>query len=333
MTTKLKALRNTLKNGLNKALGGKGLVMLSTRAHTELQRTRAAAIAQLTEAQQAGLKPGITGVVFSKDRALQIHTMLQSYFELVTPPAPLFILYNASTPEHAKAYDAVAKAFAKAPAKVTFVRETKKFRDVLPEVLAQIKTKNLFFLVDDIVLIRPWDLSLAEKVNPLETMLCPRLSPHIRRSYTANVDITVPTFRKAAESGKANGDLYEFTWGEGNGEWNYPASVDGNVFSTAEIRVLTSLATYKAPNTYEGALMEFADIFAPRRALCYTESKLLNLPINRVQDEVANLAGSISADYLLEQYTKGYLMDTKPFRKHIPISPHEEHPISFVKRK
>lgn len=331
--TSLLILRHNLKIALNKLLGKRGLVMLSTRAYNELKRTRAAAISKLVQAEQQGLKPGITGVVFSKDRALQIHTLLASYFELVTPPAPLFIIYNASTPAHAKAYEQVEKAFAKTPAKVTFVRETKKFREVLPEVLAKVQTRNLFYLVDDIVLIRKWDLRLAATVNPLEVTLCPRLSPHIRRSYTANVDIEVPAFRKAPESSKANGELFEFTWGEGTGEWNYPASVDGNVFSTAEMRVLTSIATFKAPNTYEGALMEFADIIGSRRAICYGESKILNLPLNRVQHEVANLAGNVSADELLEKYNAGYMLNTAPLRKHTPISPHEEHTLAFIKRK
>lgn|GEM_PF-6805731 len=66
------------------------------------------AFAQLYEARiKHRATPGkhpAAGIVFSKDRALQLHALLSSYSEKVTSPAPLYILYHTSTPRHQKAY-------------------------------------------------------------------------------------------------------------------------------------------------------------------------------------------------------------------------------------
>ncbi len=320
------------KRVIRAAVARAGGVMLSRRGFDVLRRTRAKAIAELTAVEAANLKPGVTGVVFSKDRALQIYTLLDSYCALVTNPAPLVVLYNASTPAHAAAYEEVAKAFAKAPAPIRFVRETEKFAVLLPTILATVATRNIFFLVDDIVLIRPLDLTLAATIDPLQHVLSLRLSPHLRRSYTAHMDQRPPAFAYSPVFADYGYDVVTFRWFEQGNEWSYPYSVDGHVFSTAEIRVLSRLASYKAPNTYEAALMDFQDLCEGRSGVCYAESKLLNLPLNRVQDEVANLAGSITPDFLLEQFQKGFMLDVAPLRTHTPTAPHEELTVGFVAR-
>ncbi|MFZ2587237.1 MAG: hypothetical protein WAZ18_03850 [Alphaproteobacteria bacterium] len=321
----MKSTLTTLARRLATCAGG---VLLSNQAHQTLLTTRAKAIAQLVQAQPP-LSPGLTGIVFSKDRALQIHTLLHSYSQLVKHPAPLIILYNASTPAHAAAYAQVEATFRKAPMPVRFVQEDKPFNQLLPEVLESIPTRNLFFLVDDIILIRPWDMHLAADINPLTTVLCPRLSPSITTSYTmGGVKAHQPTFHSL----KGEPTLRTFRFTEGTQEWAYPCSVDGNIFSTAEIKVLASLATYKAPNSFEAALHQFADIFMSREGLCYTESKLLNLPLNKVQTEVANLAASVTPAFLLAQYNQGLMLETTPFRTHTPTSTHEDHPVTFTRR-
>lgn len=289
-------MRNIAKKLLQQAVEQVGGVVLSKRAFDALRLTRRKAILELVAEAEKGMKPGVTAIVCSKDRALQMYTLLATYFELVKNPAPLVIIYNASTAAHAKAYAQVAKAFEKAPVPVEWVKETT-FREAINEVLAKIKTRNMFFLVDDIVLIRPLDLKLAAEIDAYNSILSFRLSPHLRRSYTMNVPQLPPAFKPAPE-GK---ELLEFKWYEAGNEWSYPYSMDGHVFPTAEIRVITRLATFKAPNTYEGALMEFADLAEHRRGLCYRESQILNLPLNRVQNEVENIAGNVSPEYLLEQ--------------------------------
>ncbi len=285
-------------------------------------------IIRLAKKEGINLEDGLTGVLFSRDRALQLYTLLHSYNTKVSESAKIYIIYSASSSAHLKSYDELISEIKSIGMNVFFVREHESFKATLLSVLYQINTKNIFFLVDDDVFIRETDLTIAKQIDPLCEILSLRHSPHLKRSYTANAELTSPTFTRAKKDG-----LLKFTWFEQNLEWSDPWSVDGQVLSTAELRVLADLSEFKAPNTFEQALKSFNSLCKFRFGLCYEESKIVNLPINRVQTEVSNRSGNISADYLLKCWNDGLMLDVRSLEKHIPLSPHEEHALGFVKRK
>lgn len=324
----MRRLREKALDALAGIASGFGGFVTSARAQQRLLSQRARAVSELVELEQHTLRPGITGIVFSKDRALQLYTLLHTYQELVDGRAPLTVVYTASTAAHADAYaELEAESQGDFP-KVSFVPEGSGFRETLIHVLSSIDTRSLFFLVDDIVFIRPLDLGHLSEVDPRQTIVSFRHSPHLRRSYTANVAQMPPRFLPSA----IGPDLLEFKWFEESNEWSNPWSVDGQILSTAELRVFSRLSEFRAPNTYEGALKTFDDFARGRRGACYRESRILNLPINRVQHEVQNESGGISTEFLLDQWKKGMMLDTRGLRAHIPLSPHEEFPITFIRR-
>ena len=51
------------------------------------------------------------GIVFSKDRAIQLHALFASYFEKVKDPVPIHIIYSASTKKHEEAYAELFEIF------------------------------------------------------------------------------------------------------------------------------------------------------------------------------------------------------------------------------
>ncbi|MCG3775256.1 MAG: hypothetical protein JW395_2087 [Nitrospira sp.] len=301
-------------------------VVLSEKALASLLSQRDRAVSVLIEKALLRCTPGITGIVFSKDRALQLYALLQSYFANVNVPAPLYIVYGASSEGHARAYREVASELASRP--VTFIDDSPGFRTTLIGVLESITTSNLFFLVDDIVFLREVDFSMLPMLNALEHVLSLRHGPHLRRSYTSNVDQAPPVFRPSG----IHPELLEFSWFEQAHEWSDPWSVDGQVLSTAEVSVMAQVSGFQAPNSFESALKSFNSLAAGRQGLCFRESKILNLPLNRVQDEVPNRKGNVSADRLLDEWNRGMMLDISGFSKIIPRSPHEEHPVTFKKR-
>jgi hypothetical protein len=305
-----------------------GGVLTSQRAYDELISQRDRAVMELVEHENLTLQPGLVGIVFSKDRALQLYSLLHSYRDLVSNPVALTVIYAASTAAHSEAYEQVKEFFSKACPTIDFVNETEGFRATLTAVLAKIQARNIFFLVDDIVFIRNVDLRFAAEVDARQYVLSLRHSPALTRSYTANMDQLPP----ALSNSSAFAEMLQFRWFEQGNEWSDPWSVDGQILSTAEVRVITRISDFVAPNSYEAALKSFNSLCTSRKGLCYLESKILNLPINRVQNENKNLSGKISPEFLLTQWNEGMMLDTRGLRSHIPLSPHEEHPAIFTKR-
>src|ERR1700761_5725477 len=69
-------LRDASKSLLNRLAALGNAVAISNREYTELHQHRTRAVLELTTIENRTLKPGLSGVVFSKDRALQIHALL-----------------------------------------------------------------------------------------------------------------------------------------------------------------------------------------------------------------------------------------------------------------
>lgn len=322
-------LRNLGVRVLRRLASATGGVLLSRTMYDQMLVQRSATLRELVTREAVGLEPGLTCIIFSKDRALQLYTLLHTYFEKVTRPVLVHVVYGARDEAHRRAYGEVAAAFAGRSVPVEFhFEEEKGFQETLLSVLGKLRCRSVMFLVDDIVFIRSVDLAAATTLDPAVTVLSLRHSPHLRRSYTADVSQRPPSFRPSA----LGPDMVEFNWFEEGNEWSDPWSVDGQVLSTAEVKVITRISRFKAPNSYENCLKSFNDIAASRKGLCFRESVILNLPINRVQTEIANISGDVSADFLLEQWQRGLMLDTSMFDTHIPVSPHEEHVVRFRSR-
>lgn len=309
-------------------IGLVGGVLLSKNYYDNLMAQRDCAVTTLVAIEKKKLKSGLSGIVFSKDRALQLYSLLSTYRELVINPAPLTVIYNASTAEHENAYEEAKALILEINQNVTFVKECGSFKKTLIKTLDKVKVKNIFFLVDDIIFIRSIDLDYASKLDASAYILSLRHSPLLTRSYTANKKQIPPKLSNF----RCFSGMFKFRWFEAGNEWSNPWSVDGQILSTAEVRVITKVSSFSAPNSYETAMTSFNNLCVDRIGLCYSESKILNLPLNRVQNECENLSGTISPEYLLDKWQKGLMLDTSKFLTHIPKSPHEEHPILFKTR-
>ena len=55
------------------AIGKLGGVVLSSEGHRRILSARDRAILELSVIDELSLRPGLTGVIFSRDRALQLH--------------------------------------------------------------------------------------------------------------------------------------------------------------------------------------------------------------------------------------------------------------------
>lgn len=281
--------------------------------------------------RSVGNTPSNAGIVFSKDRPMQLDGLIRSYAKQVTMPAKLHVLFQCSSEASSIGYQQIVDIHRDL---ACFHEQTSSsiFRDALSDLLETLGTRTLFFLVDDIVITRPFNLSVLASFASAEVVASMRLGRNISWSYTRSSSQRPPRLRRVdpgasvkltqVEDGAA--DMFAWKWRFGEVDWGYPFSLDGNIFLLDDIRARIEGCEYHSPNSLEAALAATPASRAPAWGVCFEESRLVNLPLNRVQDEVANLHGNVHQDILLDRWLQGWQFNLSPLDRVQTCSVHEE---------
>lgn len=252
----------------------------------------------------------LTRIVFSKDRALQLEAFLRSYRDHVSPLGEVLVVTKFSSLRHGQAY---LEVFNRLPF-ATCVVQSAPFKATLLSLLPT--TGHVIFFVDDQVFIRPW--------HPITVSgLSLRLAPHLRYCYPMRC--AQPTPRPTS-----GGDLFQWAWTTGQGDWGYPLSLDGHIFRSKDIRPLIEQCAFDSPNTLEAALQVYAPRFT--RGVCYPQSKVVNIPWTRVQTDYNNRFGGLSAQALLGHWEAGWRIDLSRIYGVVNESCHQEFPLRLESR-
>ena len=274
------------------------------------------------------------GIVFSRDRPLQLDALIRSFFECAPVPCRLRILYSVSDQRYGNAYEEIKDLYRNAP--VEFYREETLggFRNGLLAILEQTYEDSLFFLVDDIIFTEQIDVKLLSDLVAADFIPALRLGRNLNWCYTMHRKQPLPTLRKLGSSRhqglQATGqDLWAWRWISGQLDWGYPLSLDGNAFPSIEIRRIVGVLDFEAPNSLEIALQKYRDSFLGRWGVCYGKSRLVNLPLNLVQREITNRTVGIDKEVFLKAWEAGKRINTAPMRGFQNISAHQEVNLDF----
>ncbi len=295
-----------------------------------LDRNRHALLALYQNAANADPRsiPGasqIEGIVFSKDRPLQLHALLKSYLHHVESPAPLHVLYKATSPEMECAY---RELFTDVSASPIAAHAESNFRDDVRQLLGTIRSERVFFLVDDILFIEPFDLDALCRWDWLRYIPTLRHGRGIDYCYTRSVPQKEPPFLTDAPPG-----FIIWRWQDGEHEYAFPLSLDGHVFHREEIAIIAAHSDFVGPNTLETILQLYIDAFLCRQAVAYEKARLVNVPWNRVQAEWDSRHGTVSEAELLRAWQDGMEVDIHSFSGYKNRSTHEELPLKLIPRK
>jgi len=269
----------------------------------------------------------LTFIVFSKDRAIQLHALLNSFYTHVSGSVTVHVLYYTSTPEHQQAYYQVQEIFQNR--NIVFTKE-QHFREDLIKVVTALSVSKVVFLVDDIIFTEPLDIREFAGFDTDKFVPTLRMGNHLKFNYTHQRAQPLPKFITPADIN--NKDLIVWKWSEGVFDWFYPLSVDGHLFSLHEIKCMLPLLNFKAPNSFEEAMQVFKPFYLKKLGLAYKKSKIVNIPCNKVQVENNNLAEEVTVDFLLEKWQAGLQIDYLKFSKFNNNSAHQFLPFDFVPR-
>jgi glycosyltransferase involved in cell wall biosynthesis len=268
-------------------------------------------------------------IIFSKDRALQLHGLLTTLREKVSPAMPVHVLYRTSSHSHQNAYEEIIGVFAKQ--KIRFIRQTgdRSFRHDLLKILFSLTCDMLFFLVDDMVFTEPLDIHDLLRFDPDMFVASLRMGENLTRCYVQQTSQSLPPFLNNLVR---ENDKIVWQWNQGELDWGYPLSVDGHFFARREIAAMAALIPFGAPNSFEDQLQIFKPFFHDRYGIGYKKSKVVNIPCNRVQTEIDNISGTTHPDELLSQWFQGYRMDYEKLYGLVNESAHQEVPMPLTLR-
>jgi len=270
------------------------------------------------------------GLIFSKDRALQLQAAIES-FRLHCPDhaqIQLHVLYKASNQLHRRRYDELKAEFRD----VVFVEETNFKGQVLSIVN---RFEYVLFLVDDNIFVG--DFCLAGVVGGLQSNgdaigFSLRLGRNTTYCYAHDTIQRVPAFVQL-DTG-----ILKYDWTGAEYDFGYPLELSSSVYRTADILELLRKAGFNNPNTLESVMAGNAHLYrqARRSLLCFEQSVAFCAPVNMVQTVWDNRVGgnhNYSVEQLARIFDKPGRIDIERYSGFVPNSCHQEVELYFAGRR
>jgi hypothetical protein len=257
-------------------------------------------------------------IIFSKDRALQLKTQLDSIKKFVSGPVKHVVLYTCSE-HHEQSYQDLLDQYAD---EFTFVKQTD-FRTNVQSLVAQSELPYVFFTPDDGVFIRDLDLSFLTAELVRDYIFSLRLGTHLTECHPAGKKAqTLPDLKEE------EGDVLTFSW-DGEYDWSYPLALDGHIFDSKLLLTYTAMVDFRTPTSFEVGLQRFIPINF-KKGMCFSQSSFVSLPWNVVTNEMNNLSAGISNEVFLEKYNDGKRIKVDHIYETLPISCHQEYDLEFI---
>jgi hypothetical protein len=272
---------------------------------------------------------GLTCIIFSKDRPLQLFALIESMNFRTSFNHRIIIIYKTSAPSYDNAYNQLILETKNFSLNIDWLKETESFKQSIIRALNTVNTKQVFFLTDDNIFINDFDFSICDEFLSDKYIFSLRHSKNITYSFTENKNFKTPPFFQS----KINQNFLEFSWFETQGEWSDPWSIDGHIYQSNEIIILSDIMTYRGPNSYEAALKSFNFLLKNRIGVCSPLSIIINLPVNMSQVEIkTNRTGNVKLQEYLDGWNKKKKLDILSFKSNNLNSTHLEYYLPLIDR-
>lgn len=264
-------------------------------------------------------------IAFSFDRPMQLYALLESLEYYVTGIQDIYVICRASNDCYRNAFERVSEMFSH----VIFVWQGENpkadFKQLVMHCFNKCACNYILFAVDDNIVTDFIDvgecISCLQKANGYGFYLS--LGFHLTECYSHNSCRQAVPVRQHIEK-----DIYAWTFRDGELEWQYPHTVDMTLYKKSDVESFMRLLPYNSPNTFEAQWASRGGSIFYRIGLCYEHTRVINIPLNRVQfDNLNRHMDCFSSEELLELFEQGAKIDIKPLFKidnqsrHMPYKP------------
>ncbi|HLO15285.1 MAG TPA: hypothetical protein VK206_10675 [Anaerolineales bacterium] len=313
-------MRINTPNLLKKYLEMRGKVVCSREHYDSLVNFT---IALLETGGTAG--SDVDSIVFSKDRAMQLHAFLGSYVDNVSNRGMLTVLYKASDERHQRSYDELQQIFFED--NIIFCKEHD-FRSQLIGLCEDSAAGKILFFVDDMLFTHTLDVNSVRAIDSSRYILALSRGRDFTYSIVLQKQLSLPPFYE-----KVNGfecfkwnDLQEIS------DWTFPLGVSGFMFGRNETIAMFKSAAFKAPNSLERSMQQFVPYFKGRFGLCTEQAVCTCVHANMAQSEWTNhTLGTFSIEELLALWETGKIIDRRSLYGK-PVNVAQETRYTFIDR-
>lgn len=269
-------------------------------------------------------------VIFSYNRPMQLYALLESVEKYITGLADVEIIYRADSDAYELAYQDVFADFPEVHPHRQGDQTVKDFKPLTLSCTFQSSTEYVIFAVDDIIVKDFIDLN--ECVRLLDTYktvygVYLRLGKNLNYCYSMNAAQAVPRLQEI-EPG-----VFAWQFKQGQHDWGYPNTVDMTLYRKEDVRTELHQLYYTAPNNLEGAWACHASRIKKPACVCFETTKIVNLPLNRVQDLCGNRhMNLLTPQEMLDMYNNGLKIDISTLHQIDNKSAHMEYEPQFIER-
>jgi len=258
-----------------------------------------------------------TVVIFTRDRPFQLRSLLCSLKKNLLGFFNIVVFYKTSNINSDTAYASLRKIWPK----IEWVPEL----DSMPFSRQMLKILNsdsthICFLVDDSLLINPVNLDDFTKLIKSNQIGSLRLGLNINKSFMTKELFSTPRNLRVVSVQNQQMEAFFLKWrcGRIGIGWNYMRALDGGIFRTKFLIQMLKNKIYQNPNQLESILNKNQWTDFGRVAYCPIFSSIVNVPLNRIQNEFNNYSMEIPEHKLIEAYDEGYILDSNKI-KNLPI--------------
>jgi len=270
-------------------------------------------------------------IIYSYDRPLQLYALLESIETYMTNVGSVQIIYRSSNEAYEQAYEQVWHDFEGLERYRQSDRPKEDFKPLTMQALARCEHDHVLFAVDDIIVKDVIDcdecIALMEQHNAYGFYL--RMGKHLRFCYPYGKNTKQPLPRFIAD----DGHVCIWRFADGVLDWTYPNTVDMTIYRKEDVQKAFASFHFTMPNTLEGAWASRAGALRHRLGICYAVTKMVNLPLNRVQNDFHNAhMDFMSSQEMLNIFNDGKKIDTRPLHQINNLDAHMEYEPTFIER-
>ena len=246
-------------------------------------------------------------IIFSCDRPLQLYALLESVERYVFHLGQVHVIVRSTDVLYKQAYEEVFQTFPSVLVKEQFGPHD--FKTITLQSMHELREEHILFAVDDIILTDEVDLDYCVKMMKMFDAygFYLRMGKNCTLGYPHPHSVALPPFVYDADN------LLAWRLNTGSCDWGYPHTVDMTVYKKCDIIEDLQNLVYYAPNTLEAYWAGTSGKIMHRLGVSFNHSHMVNIPMNRVQNEVQNYNMGIDPLELLYIFNKGNKIDIAPF--------------------